>query len=211
MKTDDLIHLLATQAGPAPRAAVPRQLGPALLGGAALSLLLVLTTLGPYPGSVLGTPEVRLKLLYAGALAAVALLLTARLSRPVPRWAGPVGALGAVVVAMAGYAAWHWLQVAPADRPAALLGRTWASCPWIVLGVSLPTLAALLAAMRQLAPTRPALAGLAAGLLAGAVGALAYALHCPELSPTFVAVWYSAGIGLAGALGAALGPWALRW
>lgn len=211
MKTDDLIHLLATQAGPAPRAVVSRHLGPALAGGALLSLLLVLSTLGPYPGSLLGTPEVRLKLLYAGALAAAALLLTARLARPAARWAGPAAALVAVALVMAGYALWHWLQLEPPDRPAALLGRTWASCPWIVLGVSLPTLAALLMALRQLAPTRPALAGLAAGLLAGAVGALAYALHCPELSPTFVAVWYSAGIGLAGALGAALGPRVLRW
>jgi hypothetical protein len=59
-----------------------------------------------------------------------------------------------------------------------------------------PTLAALLWALRGLAPTRPALAGAAAGLAAGAVGALAYALHCPELSPTFVAVWYSAGIAM---------------
>ena len=42
-------------------------------------------------------------------------------------------------------------------------------------------------------------------------GAFGYALSCTELSPAFVAIWYSLGIGLAGALGAALGPWTLRW
>jgi hypothetical protein len=47
--------------------------------------------------------------------------------------------------------------------------------------------------------------------LAGALGALGYALACTELSPAFIAVWYSLGIGLAGALGAALGPLVLRW
>jgi len=38
-----------------------------------------------------------------------------------------------------------------------------------------------------------------------------YALVCRELSASFVAVWYSVGIGLAALLGALLGPRALRW
>jgi hypothetical protein len=80
-----------------------------------------------------------------------------------------------------------------------------------VLLLSLPALAAALWALRGLAPTRPRAAGLAAGLLAGGLGAAGYALSCTELSPAFVAVWYSLGIALAGGLGASLGPWALRW
>ncbi|MDE2299455.1 MAG: DUF1109 family protein, partial [Burkholderiales bacterium] len=75
----------------------------------------------------------------------------------------------------------------------------------------LPALAGTLWAVRGLAPTRPRAAGLAAGLLAGAVGALGYALSCPEVSITFVAVWYSLGIALVGGAGAALGPRVLRW
>jgi hypothetical protein len=47
--------------------------------------------------------------------------------------------------------------------------------------------------------------------LAGSLGALGYALSCTELSPAFVAVWYSLGIASTGALGAALGPRMLRW
>jgi hypothetical protein len=80
-----------------------------------------------------------------------------------------------------------------------------------VLALSLPALVGALWALRGLAPTRPGAAGLAAGLLAGALGALGYSLACTELSPAFVAFWYSLGIGLAGALGAVLGPWVLRW
>jgi hypothetical protein len=75
----------------------------------------------------------------------------------------------------------------------------------------LPALAAALWALRGLAPTQARAAGLAAGLLAGGLGAFGYALACTELSPAFVAVWYSLGIGMAGALGAALGPLTLRW
>ena len=41
--------------------------------------------------------------------------------------------------------------------------------------------------------------------------AFGYALSCTELSPAFVAIWYSLGIALAGALGAVLGPRILRW
>jgi hypothetical protein len=80
-----------------------------------------------------------------------------------------------------------------------------------VLALSLPALGATLLAMRGLAPTRLRAAGTAAGLLAGAVGAIGYALHCPEAALAFVAAWYTAGIALAGALGAALGPLVLRW
>ena len=43
------------------------------------------------------------------------------------------------------------------------------------------------------------------------MGAFAYAFSCDELSPAFVAVWYTAGIALTGALGWALGPRWLRW
>jgi hypothetical protein len=40
---------------------------------------------------------------------------------------------------------------------------------------------------------------------------MGYALACPEVSLTFVAIWYSLGIALAGVLGAFLGPRVLRW
>jgi hypothetical protein len=211
MNTDQLIAMLATGAGAAPPAPVARRLAPALALGALLAVVLVLSTLGPYAGSLLHTPAVWLKLAYAGALAAAAVALTARLARPVARLAVPLRLVAGVLAVMLALGAGTW-AAAPAElREALLMGRTWSRCPWIVLGVSLPTLATLLWALRGLAPTRPARAGAAAGLAAGAVGTLAYALHCPELSPTFVAVWYTLGIGLAAGLGALLGPRVLRW
>ena len=66
-------------------------------------------------------------------------------------------------------------------------------------------------ALRGAAPTRLAWAGAGAGLLAGALGALAYALHCPEMAAPFLAVWYLAGMALPTLAGAWLGPRVLRW
>jgi hypothetical protein len=50
-----------------------------------------------------------------------------------------------------------------------------------------------------------------AGLAAGATATLVYCLHCPESTASFVVTWYSLGIGLAGLVGAWLGPRLLRW
>ncbi len=77
--------------------------------------------------------------------------------------------------------------------------------------LSLPVFAGTLWAMRGLAPVQPVRAGAAAGLLAGAVGALIYALHCPEMEAPFLGSWYLLGMLIPGAAGAALGPRLLRW
>ncbi|MBI5718759.1 MAG: DUF1109 domain-containing protein [Burkholderiales bacterium] len=211
MKTDALIELLARGAGPAPRAVAARRLWPAAALGLALSALLALTLFGPIPASMYATPVPWMKLAYAGTLAAAAGWLTARLARPVARLQVPRLAVPAVIGVM-GLLGLLVLMAAPSgDRWVVLLGYSWRTCPRSILALSLPALAAVLWAVRGLAPTRPRAAGFAAGLLAGAVGALGYALSCPEVSAAFVAVWYTLGIGLTGALGALLGPHVLRW
>jgi hypothetical protein len=77
--------------------------------------------------------------------------------------------------------------------------------------ISLPLFAATFWAMKGMAPTRPALAGAGAGLLAGALAVLVYALHCPESEAPFLAVWYCLGIAIPTVAGALLGPRVLRW
>lgn len=211
MKTTELIDVLAADAGPAPRGVAARRLTPALTLGLLISVAAALLVLGPIPAALWADVGPWLKLTYAGGLAAGAAWLTARLGRPVARTRGPLMVLLLVAAAMAllGLVA---VAAAPAgERLAAVLGHSWASCPTNVLLLALPTLAGAFWALRGLAPTRPRAAGLAAGLLAGSVGAFGYALSCTELSAAFVAVWYSLGIGLAGVLGAVLGPWLLRW
>jgi hypothetical protein len=52
---------------------------------------------------------------------------------------------------------------------------------------------------------------MAAGLLAGGMGAALYAMHCPDDSPLFVATWYGLAIAVVATLGAVLGSRVLRW
>ena len=211
MKTTDLIDLLASGAGPAPRWVAARRLAPAAIAGALTSLAAALLILGPIPAEMLATPAPWIKLVYAGSLAAVAAWLASRLGRPVARLLGPVRLLASVTAAMALLGLIAWVLTPGGARVDAVLGHSWRQCPWNVLALSIPALAGTLWALRGLAPTLPWAAGLAAGLLAGALGAFGYALSCTELSLTFVALWYSLGIGLTGLLGALLGPLVLRW
>ncbi len=157
------------------------------------------------------TPVPWMKMAYAGALALAAAWLTARLARPAAHTTVAARTTALVVLAMGALGAASLASEPEGGRLRALLGDSWAACPWRVLALSLPALAASFWALRGLAPTRPRAAGFAAGLLAGALGAFGYALSCPEASPAFVAVWYTLGVGLTGALGAALGPRMLRW
>jgi hypothetical protein len=211
MKTEQLITLLATNAGPAPRHAVARRLLPAALLGLLASAALALAVFGLIPPALFHTAVPWTKLAYAGALALGAAWLAAQLARPAAPTRAARRATAAVVAAMAllGAASLGW--EASGTRLQAWLGHSWFSCPLSLMALSLPALAATLWALRGLAPTQLRQAGFAAGLLAGAVGAGGYALSCPEASPAFVATWYSLGIGLCGGLGALLGPRVLRW
>ena len=211
MKTDALINVLATGAGPAPRAPAARRLLPAALAGLALATLVAVVLVGLVPTAMFGRAPLWIKFGYTGLLAVAAGWWAARLSRP----AAPTGpawhAVCAVVGGMALLGALALLNTPDNSRMAYLLGKSWLFCPCGVFVLSAPALACVLWAMRGLAPTRPRLAGFAAGLLAGAVGALGYSVACTEESLAFVAAWYSLGILITSLVGAALGPRVLRW
>jgi hypothetical protein len=211
MKTETLVDMLARNAGPAPYALVTRRLSPAVVVGLVASSLAAMSVFGLIPATLFATAVPWTKMAYASALAIAAAWLTASLSRPAAPIVRPQCAFVAVVVAMFIIGAVSLISQPEDARAAALLGKSWFSCPWSVLALSLPALAAALWAVQGLAPTRPHAAGFAAGLLAGSLGAFGYALSCPEASAAFVAVWYSTGIALTGALGAALGLRVLRW
>lgn len=211
MKTSDLIDALVTGAGPVPRAVVARRLVPVTVAAWVVAAAAALALMGPAPAGMLSGVALWTKVGYAGSMAVAAGWLTARLARPVARTRGPARAVMGIVAVML-LAGLLSLAATPAgERVPHVLGHSWLVCPWAVLVLSLPGLAGTLHALRTLAPTRPRMAGLAAGLLAGSLGALGYALACLEVSITFVAIWYSLGIALAGALGALLGPRVLRW
>jgi hypothetical protein len=211
MKTEQLLTLLAHQSGPAQHHVVPARLAVAMGLGALASAVAAVGALG-LNGSLasMGTALV-IKLAYVIGLVAGGFYLADRVSRPGATHRRAAATLAGVVLAMAAVALALAL-LAPSDAGhAVVLGRSWKSCPWRVVALSLPALAALFWALRGLAPTRARLAGWVAGLLAGSLGALGYALYCPELSAAFVFVWYTLGILATAAIGALLGPSLLRW
>ncbi len=211
MKTDDLIHWLARDAGPAPRAVAARRLAPGAALGLLASAAAAALFLGWVPVTLYAHAGPWFKLVYAALIAVSAGWLAARLGRPVPRIGGPLAALATVVGAAILVGLGSWSQLPAGERLSALLGHSAAQCPWNVLALSLPALGAALWALRGLAPTRPAAAGAAAGLFAGGLGAFGYALACTELALPFVVSWYTLGMLMTAALGALLGPRLLRW
>ena len=103
------------------------------------------------------------------------------------------------------------LGAAPEERKYLVFGDTWIFCLISIPLLSIPVFIAVIWAMKGLAPTRLSLAGGAAGLLAGAVSAAVYALHCPELEAPFIAIWYVVGMSIPAFAGAMIGPRLLRW
>lgn len=215
MKTDDLIALLATGDATVAVASteVRRRFIVAVGGGFAVSVLLMLVVLGfnPRLDAYLSLPMHWVKVVFAVVLAAGALLASVQLARPGGRLGAAPWLIAMPLLAVAVLAFITVINAAPAERPGLWFGNTWAVCPLSIALLSLPTLILVAWAMRAMAPTRMRLAGAAAGLFAGASGAVAYTLHCPELAAPFIAVWYVLGTLVPTGLGAWLGPRVLRW
>ena len=213
MKTAELVQLLSEDAGPVrARPVAPRLLAAGLVGGlVSLGLLLALLGLRPL-GPAMATPSFWMKGGYTLVIALAGLLAAVRLARP----GGRIGAAAAVLA----FVAVCWLAMmgmmetmrTPAAQVHHLwMGDTWRMCPWRILILALPVCAATLWVLRRLAPTRPGLAGAAAGVFAGAVGATVYGFYCQETTAAFVVVWYTLGIAASGLLGALIGARLLRW
>ena len=213
MKTEELITMLASGAEAAEPHALQRRYLIALGWGAFGATLLMAISLGVRPDLAEASrlPMFWMKLAFPAALLVGALFATVRLSRPGARLGRVPAAVAAPVLAMWLLAAIVLLGAAPAERSQLVFGDTWAYCPFLIAALSVPLFGPLLWAMKGLAPTQLALAGASAGLLAGAGGALIYALHCPETTAPFIGIWYVLGMSIPAAVGAAIGPSVLRW
>jgi hypothetical protein len=92
-----------------------------------------------------------------------------------------------------------------------MLGTQWQMCALCIPGFAIVPFAILIWTLRRGAPTHLKRTGAIAGLVAGALGAVAYAFHCPDDSIPFIALWYGAMVALCALIGAMLGPRLLRW
>jgi hypothetical protein len=213
MKTDDLIAALAADVEPVRPRAVGLRLVLGLLAGVALSAAVMLLWLGPRPDLMpaMHTMPFWMKFFYASTIAAFGFALIDRLSRP----GGVAGTLALLLLApvafMAAMALYKLTQAPPDARMPMMMGGSARVCARNIVVLSLPIFAGLFWSLRHLAPTRLVLAGAVAGVLAGAAGTFVYEFHCTESTAAFVAIWYTLGIALMGALGAALGRALLRW
>ncbi len=212
MRTADLIELLAGDLRATPPGIVGRKLLAALGAGALVTFAIVALWLRCQPLiAVAQQPWFWMKIIYTGLLTVAGTVSVRRLSVPGARVGAAPVAAAAIVLAMLALAAGQIFAAAPADRLTLWLGHSWKICSPLILLLALPIYAFLIAALRRLAPTRPALAGAATGFAAGALASTLYGLHCPEQAAAFVVTWYTLGIAAATALGAITGRRLLRW
>ncbi len=213
MKTEDLVAMLAAGAGAVEPHSAARHYSAAIGWGALGAMLLMAILLGvrhDLAQAVL-LPMFWVKLGFVGWLAVAGVLTAMRLSVP-GRGLGrlPV-VLAAPVLAMWALALVVLLLANPGQRERLFFGETWATCPIFIAVLSVPVFIAIVRAMKGLAPTRLRFAGAMGGFASGAIGAVVYSLHCPELAAPFIGFWYVLGVMIPTAAGAVLGPRLLRW
>jgi hypothetical protein len=97
----------------------------------------------------------------------------------------------------------HWSKM--------IVGDQWLECLVSIPVIAVVPFAAVVWAVRRLAPTNLERAGALAGLVAGGISAAGYALHCTDDSFPFVTLWYGGTLALCTLAGATLGPKVLRW
>ena len=213
MKTDQLIDMLSTNVEPVKRWQIGKTLAWALLVGGAASFCVMLATVGLRSEAVGGIRAgfLALKLLFMLSLVAMGTALLVKLIRPGQD--GPrlftliflpfvaTGLAGAVALAREPSAGWERM----------VLGTQWATCLFCIPLFAIVPFAVLIWALRKGATTNLKRTGAIAGLVAGALGAAAYAFHCPDDSLPFIAIWYGAMVLLCAWIGAVLGSRLLRW
>jgi hypothetical protein len=213
MKTDELIDMLSTNVEPVKSGQLGKTLAWALAIGGAASFCVMLATVGLRTDAAGGfhIGFLALKVLFMLSLVGTGTTLLIKLIRPgqdgrklfrlifLPFLAA--GFAGVVALALEPSAAW--------DRM--ILGTHWVTCLYCIPLFAIVPFAVLIWALRKGAPTNLKRTGAIAGLVAGALGATAYAFHCPDDSLPFIAIWYGAMVVLCAWIGARLGPWLLRW
>ena len=213
MNTDDMIERLVQDGNHGWRLSVWRSLTVAMLAGGALAFALLLMTLRLRPdwAQAIGMPMVWVKMGFTLTLAAAGFVAVRRVSTPGLGIKTLPFLLAAPVVGVWAVALFGIRQVPAAEVPDYVLGSTWSACALLIAMLSVPIFVCVLWVMRRLAVTRPTIAGGVAGLFSGAMAASVYGLHCPEVSPAFVGIWYVLGILIPTLTGLLIGRRVLSW
>ena len=214
MRTNELINTLvadhAMQPGPK---LVRHGLAMAIIAGLAISSALFSLTLGVRPDilSALSTWRFDLKLSVNLVLVIAAAWVALRLSSPTTTPLSAMRALLVPALLLLAAVVYELVTVPSPEWLARAMGINASMCFMSIISLSLVPLMGVIYALRQGAPSSPAGAGAVGGLLAGAVGATVFAMHCTNDSPLFVAIWYALAIGLVATVGLLAGQYVLRW
>ena len=213
MKTEDLATVLSTRIEPVNHRMVGWTMGIALATSALVALGLMLVGLGIRADLTTGRALafLLLKLAFTVGVVAISSIYLMRPARPGGerrtssiRIMMPFAAIVLLAAISLGLApSSHWDEM--------VLGDQWLECLLSIPIIAIVPFAIIVAAMRKAAPTNLERAGAFAGLIAGGVSAMAYALHCTDDSLPFIALWYGGTIAICTWVGARFGPQLLRW
>ena len=173
---------------------VPKAMGVA--GAAVVAAIVFFATIGPRPDFMAAAHTMRFlfKFVFTGSLALTAFLCVRAFSMPGAS-SRRMGLALLVAPALMLIAVLAELMVMPQQTwMPRMIGTNSMICMSFIPLIGIGPLAVFIAVLRYGAPTRPALAGAAAGLLAGGLAATFYAAHCFDDSPLFVAVWYTSAV-----------------
>jgi hypothetical protein len=213
VKTDDLIHLLSTNVEPVKGGELRNTLVAALALGAAAALCLTFVILGA-PEEVFSSKYLGFKLLglsFALGLVAAGMVYLLRAARPGKPGRGPLVVIGLLFLAILCAGIVAFATSAPVAWIGLVFGPQWAACLLCIPLFAIVPFASLVWTLRKDAPTHPVRTGAVVGLVAGALGAAAFAVHQPADSILFLALWYGGPILVCVLVGALLGPRLLRW
>ncbi|MCC6204283.1 MAG: DUF1109 family protein [Hyphomicrobiales bacterium] len=212
MKTEDLIKAIATDTS-APAMSMGRAWRVSVTAAVAVAAVVFFAMIGPRPdiASAVETVRFLLKPAVAIFLAASAFVALAALARPVAAGSAAIVVLAAAPLLLLAAVVIEMAVVPPGQWSARLVGSNAIVCLTYIPLIGFGPLTVFLLALRHGAPTRPALAGAVAGLLAGGIAATFYAMHCTDDSPLFVATWYTIAVAGLAILGALAAPRIARW
>jgi hypothetical protein len=213
MKTDELIETLGVTVERVEGRSFRNAFIIALIAGTAFAICVMQALLGMSPSA--------LRESHSGLLVLIAVFVVGVVvagSRFLLRAASPGmsrrGSTALIVMLIAAFlcaGVAGLLTAHPAARSAMIFGPMWTVCLTCIPLFSIGPFIALVCVLRKGAPTKLRSTGAVAGLVAGAVGVGACALHQPGGSLLFIGLWYTGPILLCALLGALLGPRVLRW
>lgn len=210
VETDSIIRRLAGEAGRPQPAESP--LATSLLARSVMALALAVALVLLVFGSEIDLTTVLRSAAFHSKVAAMALLscwafaLVVHCGKPGSKnVAEPILVSTALIFAIAIAADWGAYP---------FFGRAGVSVPIClaaIIAASMLPLLLILHAMKRAVVTDPAATGSAVGLLAGTLGAMAYALACKNDGALFVVTWYGIAIVIVSVVGRIAGARYLRW